>query len=174
MVFFGLDWDYFGLGEVKLSHDSFQINGEWIDIGIDLSPDPLDVIRLKNGIILHDERGEGAALLQKVVEVLERGPNANETQISHNRNWILKMLKRMRRDDLEARFRRSWLLFQLLEDYFMFRRMWYFGSKESLKYLQEHDQETYRLYEVALRQDATIDQIEELAKKVIYCFITEQ
>jgi hypothetical protein len=48
VVFFGPDWDYFGLGEVKLSHDSFQINGEWIDIGIDISPDPLDVIRLKN------------------------------------------------------------------------------------------------------------------------------
>lgn len=75
----------------------------------------------------------------------------------------------MRRDDLEAKFHRSWLLFQLLEDYFMFRRMWYFGSKEPLKYLQEHDQETYRLYEVALRQEATIDQIEELAQKVISC-----
>jgi uncharacterized protein len=62
------DWDYFGLGEVKISHDSFQINGEWIDIGIDVSPDPLDVIRLKNGIILHDEREEGASLLKKVAE----------------------------------------------------------------------------------------------------------
>jgi hypothetical protein len=64
-------------------------------------------------------------------------------------------------------------LFQLLEDYFMFRRKWYFGSKESLKYLQEHDKETYQLYEIALRQDATIDQIEELAQKVISFFKTE-
>jgi hypothetical protein len=79
----------------------------------------------------------------------------------------------MRRDDLEARFRRSWLLFQLLEDYFLFRKMWYFGSKKSLKYLQEFDQETYQLYEVALRQEATIDQIEELAHKVMSCFKNE-
>ncbi len=161
------DWDYFGLGDVKIPHNSFQINGEWIDVGIDVSPEPLDVIRLKNGVILYDERGEGAILLKKITEVLKKGPMANETQISHNRNWILKMLKRMRRDDLEARFRRSWLLFQLLEDFFMFRKMWYFGSKESLKYLQEHDRETYQLYEVALRQNATIDEIEELAHRVM-------
>lgn len=161
------DWDYFGLGDIKVPHDSFQINGEWIDISIDVSPNPEELIRLKSGVILHDERGEGASLVNKVINVLKDGPKLNVTQLRHNRNWIMKMLKRIERDDLEAKFRRSWLLMQLLEDYFMFRGIWYFGSKESLKYLKENDPETYALYEVALKQGATIDQIKELALKVI-------
>lgn len=161
------DWDYFGLGGKKPSFDSFQLNGAWVDISVDTSPDPTDVIRLKDGLVVYDERGEGAALLRKVEEVLAEGPSVEEDQISHYKNWIHKTLKRIKRDDTEARYRRHWLLTQLLEDYFIFRKRWYFGSKESLRFLRANDPHTYSLFENALQANSTLEQIEELAFKIM-------
>ncbi len=101
------------------------------------------------------------------VNNLKQRPVINEIQQRHNRNWTLKMLQRIRRGDVEANFRRHWLLYQFLEDYFLYRGLWYFGSKESLRYLEKHDQQVYKLFEVALSENARIDEVETLALKVI-------
>ncbi|BAZ21637.1 hypothetical protein NIES4073_25150 [Kalymmatonema gypsitolerans NIES-4073] len=49
------------------------------------------------------------------------------------------MLKRISQRDIEADYRRVWLLYTLLEDYFALRQKWYLGSKESWNWLKTYE-----------------------------------
>jgi hypothetical protein len=77
------------------------------------------------------------------------------------------MLLRIQRDDLEGNYRRHWLLFQLLEDYFRLRNIWFMGAKRSLAYLRKNDLVTLELYEASVRPGASFKEIEALALEVI-------
>ncbi len=55
----------------------------------------------------------------------------SSAKIELRRSWSYKMLERVHQDDIEANYRRAWLLFPLLEDYFAIRQKWYLGSKAS-------------------------------------------
>ena len=54
-------------------------------------------------------------------------------QSGHKKCWI-ELSKAQ--GDLEGNFRRVWLLYALLEDYFALRGMWYEGPKAALKWLR--------------------------------------
>jgi hypothetical protein len=76
------------------------------------------------------------------------------------------MLARARKGDLEAHYRRSWLLTALLEDYFRLRGQWYLGPKQSFKILWESDPNTVAAFAAALKPGADLQTLEELIKRV--------
>ena len=82
------------------------------------------------------------------------------------RVWARKMLGRIRRGDLEAHYRRHWLLFQLLEDHFALRGRWYRGPKLALAELARADAATSAAFATALAPDAPLEAIDALVDLV--------
>lgn len=112
--------------------------------------------------------GFGQKLLKQVDDLFATGPaalSANEIQLQ--RTWSYKMLKRISQGDIEADYRRVWLLYTLLEDYFALRQKWYLGSNESWNWLKSYDPDTYMAFEQALKPGAPFSAIESLVEKVI-------
>jgi hypothetical protein len=82
------------------------------------------------------------------------------------RVWARKMLARVRRSDAEAHYRRHWLLYQLLEDYFALRGERYRGPKLALAALQLQDPATFAAFERALAPNAPLDALDALVDRV--------
>jgi hypothetical protein len=83
------------------------------------------------------------------------------------RAWARKMLARVRLGDIEAQYRRHWLLYQLLEDYFALRGQWYRGPKRALAALQLDAPAAFTAFERALAPDASLDELEALVDQVV-------
>jgi hypothetical protein len=130
-------------------------------------PPDLDLLKLLGGRIVRDERQLAQPLLDRLAELDRRGPERlpdHEKQM--RRVWARKMLARISRDDLEARYRRHWLLYQLLEDYFALRDVWYRGPKLALAALPALDPEAFAAFERALAPDAPLDTVAVLVDRV--------
>jgi hypothetical protein len=78
-----------------------------------------------------------------------------------------KMLDRIRQGGTEGNFRRAWLLYQLLEDWFLLRGQWYPGPKEGLAWLAVNEPAIYQCFDSALKPNAPMAKIEALAEMVI-------
>jgi hypothetical protein len=146
-------------------------NDNYLDIFIYNEKDVIIIdssfLRILGGVVLQRE-GFGQNLLKQVDEFFATGPaalSANEIQL--RRTWFSKMLKRISQGDIEADYRRVWLLFTLLKDYFALRQKWYLGSKESWNWLRTHDPDTYVAFEMALKPGSPFSAIESLVEKVI-------
>jgi len=103
-----------------------------------------DLLKLCDGHVLLDERGLARPLLERLA-VLEREgpPPLAEDEQRMRRVWARKMLARIRRGDVEAHYRRHWLLYQLLEDHFALRQEWYRGPKRALETLRRDAPATF-------------------------------
>lgn len=129
-------------------------------------PDP-EMLKLIGARILVDERGLATSLLAAIEELDRRGPEPlTDDDAQMRRVWARKMLARIRRDDLEARYRRHWLLYQLLEDYFALRTRWYRGPKVALRELATIDRDAFSAFERALAPDASLDALGALVERV--------
>ncbi|KAB8315899.1 nucleotidyltransferase domain-containing protein [Tolypothrix campylonemoides VB511288] len=153
-------------------HDARLWNDSYLDIFIYNEKDVMIIeesfLRVRGGIVLQEREGFGQKLIKQVDEFFATDPaalSANEIQL--RRTWSYKMLKRISQGDIEADYRRVWLLYTLLEDYFALRQKWYLGSKESWNWLKTYDPDTYMAFEVALKPGAPFSAIESLVKKVI-------
>jgi predicted nucleotidyltransferase len=127
-----------------------------------------ELLSLLGGRVLLDDRGLARPLLEALAACDQRGPEplvASEAQM--RRVWAHKMLGRIRRDDLEARYRRHWLLYQLLEDYFALRTRWYRGPKLALAELARTAPAVSAVFERALAPEASLDALTELVEVVI-------
>jgi hypothetical protein len=94
-----------------------------------------------------------------------------EHQAAMERTWIVKMTERARRGatdphDLEAHYRRHWLLKDLLEYSFTLRNRWYCGPKAALAALQREEPALYTLFSTALLPGASLGSLEALASAV--------
>jgi uncharacterized protein len=110
-------------------------------------------LHLRGGRVLLDRDGMGARLLAELDEVYKRGPAPlSDSERVLRQSWPRKMLTRIsaRKNEPEAGYRRAWLLVDLLPAYFELRQKWYLGSKESFRWLAEHDAETHALFAAAL------------------------
>lgn len=126
-----------------------------------------DLLKLRNGRVLLDERGLANALLARVHERVEQGPTpltADDRQMRIV--WAQKTVDRIRRGDIEAQYRHHWLLFQLLEDYYALRDRWYFGPKESFARMRIDEPHVFALFERALRPGAPLETVAALAEVV--------
>ncbi|MBJ7555194.1 nucleotidyltransferase domain-containing protein [Marinomonas spartinae] len=127
-----------------------------------------DALRFGDGICLLDQRGLGGQYLAAIQERIEAGPEIlDETDRSHTFEWISKMLSRIELDDLEGKYRRHWLQFELLEIYFQLRGLWFFGPKKSLRYLQENDAVAYQLFYDVYDDPTDVDRLKLLVQCVV-------
>lgn len=124
-------------------------------------------IRIKDGIVLCQKDHLGDELLNKVKLIFQTGPSPTPNWEMHEINaWIMKMLERTKQGDIEANFRRHWLLHELLECYFKLRNAWYLGPKESFKWLEHNDALTYIAFDKALKPNADFNSLEDLIARV--------
>jgi uncharacterized protein len=116
----------------------------------------------------------GDELLAKVEALYASTPVALQpNEIELRRIWSDKMLERITQGDIEGNYRRVWLLYALLEDYFALRQQWYLGSKASWNWLQVHDQESYAKFAAALEPGASISVIQSLVGTVFAPYHSE-
>lgn len=161
------------LDKLALSlHNARLWNNNYLDIFIYNEKDVIIVdssfLRILGGVVLQEREGFGQNLLKQVDQLFATGPaalSANEIQL--RRTWCYKMLKRISQGDIEADYRRVWLLYTLLEDYFALRQKWYLGSKQSWNWLKTYERDTYMAFEMALKPGTPFSAIESLVEKVI-------
>jgi predicted nucleotidyltransferase len=154
------------------TRDARLWNGTYLDAFVyptDVATRPLDddMLKLRGARVLLDERGLATALLARVQERLERGPTpitADDRQMRIV--WAQKTVERIRRGDIEARYRHHWLLYQLLEDYYALRDRWYFGPKESFAQMRVDEPQMFALFDRALIPGAPLEAVAALAAAV--------
>ncbi|MBI3554870.1 MAG: nucleotidyltransferase domain-containing protein [Deltaproteobacteria bacterium] len=174
----GSDYDVAGIresGEPGVLHDARQFNGIFLDAFIyresslvTLTP---DMIRLRAGVVLVEKGDFGKRLIARANELFKAGPEPlPATELNSLRTWIGKMLGRISRggpEDVEANFRRTWLLHDLLELYFKLRGTWYLGPRESFAWLRANDPASYKAFENALVPEASRGAVRILADRVL-------
>jgi Nucleotidyltransferase domain len=128
----------------------------------------LDMLKLLGGRVLLDERGLAGPMLERLTALDRQGPPplpAHEAQM--RRVWFRKTLARIQRGDAEAHYRFHWLLYNLLEDHFALRGVWYRGPKLALAHLRAHEPETFAAFARALAPGADHAAVEALVELVI-------
>ena len=115
-----------------------------------VTPDQ-SLMRLRNARILLQKEDLAERCLDRIEKLFARGPSPLPDWEKQKRLiWMNKTLARVRKDDLEGRYRAHWLLHLALEYYFEMRQKWYLGSKASFKWLAENDREFLQKFENAL------------------------
>jgi hypothetical protein len=132
------DIDVAGFADIPATmRDARVWNGRFLDAFVYLTalaqaPGP-DFLKLCGGQVLLDKRQLAASLLERLGALDREGPPPlPESEIQMRRVWARKMLLRVRLDDVEAHYRRHWLLYQLLEDFFALRGEPHRGPKLAL------------------------------------------
>jgi hypothetical protein len=122
---------------------------------------------VRGGVVVRDVDGQGAAFVAAMDALFRKGPpKVAQDELLACRVWAQKMLVRVRQGDIEAHFRRAWLLNQLLEDYFRARSTWYLGPKESLAWLRTEDPQAFQAFGDALRPGAPVEALDVLVSTV--------
>ncbi|HEY1101015.1 MAG TPA: nucleotidyltransferase domain-containing protein, partial [Myxococcota bacterium] len=125
------------------------------------------LLTLDGGQILLDERGLAQPLLGRVaLSAAAPVPALSSSERELRRSWARKMLLRIRRDDVEAHYRRHWLLFQLLEDHYALRQWRYRGPKLAFIELAQRAPATMAAFAAALAPGATLAAIEALVAHI--------
>jgi hypothetical protein len=130
------------------------------------APGP-EMLKLLGAHILVDDRNLASTFIAHLEAFDRAGPPAPpDDHAQMLRVWARKMLARIRRNDVEAHYRRHWLLYQLLEDYFTLRNQWYRGPKLALAELARTSPTTFAAFERALAPDAPLASVEALVDLV--------
>lgn len=128
----------------------------------------VELMKLRGGRVLLDERHLAGALLERLDALDREGPPPlSEGEARMRRVWANKMLARIRRGDVEAHYRRHWLLYQLLEDHFALRGAWYRGPKVALASLGRDAPAIFAAFERALAPDAPVEALDALVAHVV-------
>lgn len=167
------DWDVAG---VRARGEMFRVSRPWRGTFLDafvyadaeVSEPNEDLLKLRGGRLLEDANGFGARLLARLDAFYESGPPLRPAwHWEMQRVWFAKTLARIRRDDVEARLRRGWLVMEALENYFCFRHRFYPGPKQGLAWLRENDPATFSCFEEALRPQAGFAPVERLVEVLL-------
>ena len=166
------DYDLAGFGTAaKTRRDARKWRGAYLDVFVHpqarlTDPSP-DLLPLRGGVVLFERDGAGARLLARLEEMFRAGPERlSEDELAARKVWAWKMVDRSAHADIEADYRRAWLLMALLEDYFALRHAWYLGPKRSFQWLKANAAQVHAAFEVALRPDAGLDEIAVLVEAV--------
>ncbi|MCY9855380.1 nucleotidyltransferase domain-containing protein [Vibrio mediterranei] len=152
--------------------ESWLLHGTFLDIWIyptaffDSIPD--EALRFGDGKVIFEKRGLGTDYINRVKKKLVKGKEPmSKVDKLHLRNWVVKMLERIREGNLDSNYRRTWLQYELLELYFEVRGIWYLGSKKSFSHLKQNDWDVYNLFAQVYQNPLDLDLLYMLAKKVI-------
>lgn len=160
------DWDAASDIDVIAFRDqgnSQRVAEKWNGILLDLfihashdAPDP-SWIRIGDGRVLFQANQFGDRVLQDIQTLTQGGPEQVPiAELLVRKVWAEKMLERSGKGDMEGNYRRHWLLFVLLEDYFAVRGQWYLGPKKSFRWLRETNGAHFDAFETALRPEASM------------------
>ncbi len=166
------DYDVVGIRKAGPAFRDARYEGEaYLDLFVypeaDVAEPNTELLRLRGGKVMKQQRGFGARLLKRIEALHAAGPPAwaaDEREAS--RMWGGKMIARASQGDVEGDFRRAMLLTQLLEDYFKARGRWFEGPKAAFAWLAEHDHETHAAFARALAAGAPLGAIEYLVARV--------
>jgi len=165
------DYDLLGIRrDGEDTRDARLVDGFFLDAFIKsektVAEGALSFLHVRDGIVLRDPYGIGARLLSDVAIALESPPpEVSLAEIEARRTWCYKTLERIRHaaaTDVEAHYRRHWLLVDLLEFYFVLRRRHYLGPKESFRWLGENDAVVFRAFAAALAPGASVEDVERV------------
>ena len=149
--------------EKSRDHDSSLIDGVQLDCYIytvkeaeELDPDIF--LPVYGGTLLKDD-GTGERLKERVAQYIRDNTVKTVNEKRFIAAWIEKTLRRMKKDSDEGYFRAIQFMAESLEDYCIFRDVFYFGSKKTIALLKERDPEGYRLFHRAVsgRKNADIE-----------------
>ena len=125
------------------------------------------LIHIEGGKVLLDERNLCDNLLKGVYNAISNEKTISKEEIIFQKNWLVKMLNRSRKNDVEGDFRYHWLLVDSLEIYFMIVGLRYLGPKKSLIYLENNDKIAYAYFSDALSINAKFEKVEQLVKFIV-------
>lgn len=153
------------------NHDDSIIGGVQLDCFIytteEIKAEDADIfLTAYDAEIVHDN-GVGQELKNRVLEYVKNSPKAEPEEKEFLISWILKTCKRIEKGDDEGNLRAFALMGESLEDYYLLRDMFYFGSKKAIRYLKENDQAGYELLHKAANEKsnhAMIDWLQYVAK----------
>lgn len=169
----GSDYDLAGF---RAADETVRDTRPWVDglRDVFLYPEgliaetPVELLKLRDGLVLLDERDAGAGLLRRLDILYHAGPPPlPDSEVQARKVWAGKMLERATRGDMEGDYRRVWLLTALLEDYFCLRGLWYLGPKTSFRWLNQNDPGALEAIAEALKPGATADSIRVAVQAVI-------
>jgi predicted nucleotidyltransferase len=169
----GSDWDVLGVrAEGESMREARPFRDGWLDAFVysEKHFETLDEgsLRFGSGKVLVDLHGFAAKLLARVAAFEKGGPPPMPLgEESVLRAWFPKMLDRVNRGDVEAKYRRAWLLVDSLEGWFRLRGKWYRGPKESLAWLEVHDPGAHAIFARALEPTATYEDLAALVACVL-------
>lgn len=96
------------------------------------------------------DNGIGKDLKEKVKNYVKEKTFTDENEKNFLISWIRKTLNRVEKGDLEGDFRAISFLAESLEDYYLLRDMYYFGSKKAISFLKTNDKKAYELFAKAI------------------------
>jgi len=152
--------------------DSRVIDGVYFDVFVyprdAVATVDVALLRILGGLVLRERDGEGTALLSRVRDRFDRGPDPLPADDQTARIvWAYKMLTRIQSSDsVEADYRRMELAVQALEDYFLLRTLWYRGPKVAFPWLLTHDDAAHQAFEAAMQPGAGPDALAALVSAV--------
>lgn len=146
-------------------------NDSYLDVFIftekDLKIVDENFLYMKGAKVIFQKNQFGTHFIKKLNSALKKKykPLPND-EIEARRVWLHKMLERTKLGDIEGLYRRSWLQEALLADYFNIRKLRYWGSKESFKWLMQHDKKTYQLFNKTLERPTDFRTLKKLVEQV--------
>lgn len=168
------DYDVAGVTDSGKSQRlaSFDLEHKvYLDIFIyhesDLANPGEELLKMSDGIILLEKEDFGKVFLQKLHLLAQTHSTISPDEIEARKVWYGKMLLRADNQDIEGRYRHIWAIFTLLEDYFIFRGLRYWGPKKAFDYLSKHDKSTLNLFDKALNHTSDLSILNKLIEKVI-------
>jgi len=156
---------------VLKKNDTTIINGRQLDAWMydtNMMTKQEELLHINGGKILLDEKDLCTTLLANIEELFNEGARKlTLEEINFQKNWLMKMLNRAKKDDIEGNFRYHWMLVDSLEIYFDIKGLWYLGPKKSLYWLKENDRNAYKLFNDALNINSSFEKTENLISFII-------
>ncbi|OFZ56001.1 MAG: hypothetical protein A2428_08605 [Bdellovibrionales bacterium RIFOXYC1_FULL_54_43] len=125
------------------------------------------LLHIRGGRVLFEKGSAGSDLLKRLDDLYAAGPpSLSQIDREHRQVWAKKMLKRSSGNKAEDLFRRTWLMTDALENYFVLRNRWYEGPKQAINWLAKNDPSTFVLFESVLQAGTLTPSFQPLVMKM--------
>jgi uncharacterized protein len=164
------DLDMLGVSSTAISE--YRVSHEWelpkIDLDVFVHPESQvpslkceDLSKLRGCVPLIDPFGI-AAQLKSMVEAWALTPPAAlpNWERQQSVSWCKRMLRRASKNDVEGNYRRHWLAMELLPMWFELSGNRFYGPKESLSWLRQHEPQVFDVFEKAMNPSAQLAELE--------------
>ncbi|GAA0069549.1 hypothetical protein UT300003_10720 [Clostridium sardiniense] len=155
---------------IKEQNDTSELFGRQLDAWIydtSMMEKYKELAHINGGKIILDERNICNKLLDNIDEYIKNVEKLSEEQIEFQKKWLIKMLNRASKNDIEGNFRYHWLLVDSLEIYFNIKGIRYMGPKKSLNFLKENDEIALEYFNEALNTNSGLKEAKRLVEFII-------